>query len=748
MVNYNGSDVLRLTLASLLRARVRTPFVVCLVENGSSPADAESAKTAFLEYTQAQKGSSRDIFLPQEKNLGFCGGSNLAIRELLALEDVERVCLLNTDVIVTDGWLDRLMESDAEIVGPVTNANGNEQTVWIDYEAERSGEAFGKVNEFAHFRGELFRGYEVASECVTGFCALIKRSVIQQVGDLDERYFPGGFDDNDYAQRVRAAGGRIAIRRDCYIHHWGGGSFSKMQASDRVNVSLTNLVRYETKWGEKWKGTQRLLPESLMQDIAFLRDAKSQDERAWTLMSDTARAIEAILENYETAKVREEIARHSEEIDRQLKPTRQLEVLPYVPNPGWKQVLRSGKETLQKAYHAVRAPGRRKGALKEVLDFIQGGKDEKRGTIAILAPFWREEKMRDGYFQRIYAVDQQVLKDYRKLYFESDPKHPLSVEKIDADHMVIHFPYQKEEDCDSVFLLLKACGVVYAHSLLRFVHSEISPRMLKWLTGGHVKLIVDAHGAVPEEAAFSDNWVGTQIYQTLEEVLMAHADAVVCVNHAMVEHFRTKYDYAERLPAFLIMPIFPELEVDEELIRSKLQLSDYGKPLVVYAGGLQRWQNVTLMQDIISKTVDRYRFDIMVSDPVTFSKLYGDRPGLTEVQVRSVPPREVGLAYKKAHFGFVLRDDVTVNRVACPTKLVEYISYGVLPVMKTTRLGDFVSFGMEYLAAEDLLAGKIPSPEEFSRMIQKNTEVLSQLRKEFESGRQQLCAFIERGRVA
>ena len=194
MVNYNGSDVLRLTLASLLRARVRTPFVVCLVENGSSPADAESAKTAFLEYTQAQKGSSRDIFLPQEKNLGFCGGSNLAIRELLALEDVERVCLLNTDVIVTDGWLDRLMESDAEIVGPVTNANGNEQTVWIDYEAERSGEAFGKVNEFAHFRGELFRGYEVASECVTGFCALIKRSVIQQVGDLDERYFPGGLD--------------------------------------------------------------------------------------------------------------------------------------------------------------------------------------------------------------------------------------------------------------------------------------------------------------------------------------------------------------------------------------------------------------------------------------------------------------------------------------------------------------------------------------------------------------------------
>ena len=748
MVNYNGSDVLRLTLASLLRARVRTPFVVCLVENGSSPADAESAKTAFLEYTQAQKGSSRDIFLPQEKNLGFCGGSNLAIRELLALEDVERVCLLNTDVIVTDGWLDRLMESDAEIVGPVTNANGNEQTVWIDYEAERSGEAFGKVNEFAHFRGELFRGYEVPSECVTGFCALIKRSVLRQVGELDERFYPGGFDDNDYDQRVRAAGGRIAIRRDCYIHHWGGGSFSKLEASARVNVSLTNLVRYERKWGERWKGTQRLLPESLMQDIAFLRDRKIEDPRVWALMSDTARSIETILENYETARIRQEIAQHGEEIDRQLKPTRPLELNPYVPNPGWKQVLRSGKETLQKAYHALRAPGRRKGALKEVLDFIQGGRDEKKGTVAILAPFWREEKMRDGYYQRIYAVDQQVLGDYRKLYFESDPKHPLSVEKIDGDHMVVHFPYQKEEIWDSVFLLWKACGTVYAHSLLRFVHSEISPRMLEWLTGGHVKLIVDAHGSVPEEAAFSDNWVGTQLYQTLEEVLMAHADAVVCVNHAMVVHFRTKYDYAERLHAFLILPIFPEPEVDEDLIRSKLQRSDYGKPLVVYAGGLQRWQNVTLMQDIISKTADRYRYDIMVSDPVTFSRLYGDRPGLSEVQVRSVPPREVGLAYEKAHFGFVLRDDVTVNRVACPTKLVEYISYGVLPVMKTARLGDFVSFGMEYITAEDLLAGRIPSPEEFSRMIQKNTEVLSRLRKEFETGQQQLRAFIEGGSAA
>ena len=35
MVNFNGSDVLKMTLDSLLRARVKTPFVVCLIENDS-----------------------------------------------------------------------------------------------------------------------------------------------------------------------------------------------------------------------------------------------------------------------------------------------------------------------------------------------------------------------------------------------------------------------------------------------------------------------------------------------------------------------------------------------------------------------------------------------------------------------------------------------------------------------------------------------------------------------------------------
>ncbi|MEF9880547.1 MAG: glycosyltransferase, partial [Clostridia bacterium] len=99
MLNYNGSDVLALTLDSMLRAQVDTPFYVCLVDNGSKPEDHRQAQNAFSAFSQ-RKGGDKDQFIRSETNLGFAVGNNLGFQTLLKDPTVTHICCLNTDVIV------------------------------------------------------------------------------------------------------------------------------------------------------------------------------------------------------------------------------------------------------------------------------------------------------------------------------------------------------------------------------------------------------------------------------------------------------------------------------------------------------------------------------------------------------------------------------------------------------------------------------------------------------------------------
>ena len=84
-----------------------------------------------------------------------------------------------------------------------------------------------------------------------------------------------------------------------------------------------------------------------------------------------------------------------------------------------------------------------------------------------------------------------------------------------------------------------------------------------------------------------------------------------------------------------------------------------------------------------------------------------------------------------------------VNRVACPTKLVEYLAAGILPILNTPNIGDFVRDGMAYISLEDFVSEKLPPREEKERLVEQNLKVVRTLEERYHQGRQQLCAWME-----
>ena len=123
ILNFNGSEFLKYCLDSLLRAKTDVAFEVGVIDNGSADKDAKTAQKYFDQFC---KNGGKGFFVRSEKNLGFSGGNNVVIKRFLEDQEITHICLLNSDVLVTDRWLESVAEKtmgDGVITAPVSVEN-------------------------------------------------------------------------------------------------------------------------------------------------------------------------------------------------------------------------------------------------------------------------------------------------------------------------------------------------------------------------------------------------------------------------------------------------------------------------------------------------------------------------------------------------------------------------------------------------------------------------------------------------
>ena len=188
------------------------------------------------------KEQSDIITIFNKDNLGFPKGCNQGIE----IAQGSEVLLLNNDVIVTPMWLEQMLEAlysseKVGAVGPVTNyAPGQEITVTYQNEAE--------MVSFASEVTEKFKNKWSQKTKLIGFCLLFKKSVLEEVGVLDELFSPGNYEDDDISFRILLAGYKLLLCHNIFVHHFGSTSF-------RNDISKFNdlLSKNELKFLDKWK---------------------------------------------------------------------------------------------------------------------------------------------------------------------------------------------------------------------------------------------------------------------------------------------------------------------------------------------------------------------------------------------------------------------------------------------------------------------------------------------------------------
>jgi hypothetical protein len=120
----------------------------------------------------------------------------------------------------------------------------------------RVGDQYRTYGEFlraACARSRNPRGRDV--DTLTLFCAALPRQVFASIGQLDERFELGMFEDDDYCLRVGEAGLSCRLAEDVLVHHFGEASFGGLVPDGKwKSIFDANRSRFEQKWGRRWAG--------------------------------------------------------------------------------------------------------------------------------------------------------------------------------------------------------------------------------------------------------------------------------------------------------------------------------------------------------------------------------------------------------------------------------------------------------------------------------------------------------------
>lgn len=241
ILNWNTEGFLKEFLPSLLHSTAGVEGAeVIVADNASTDGSLKVMQELFPEV--------RTIAL--DKNYGFTGGYNRAFSQI----DSDLFVLINSDIEVTDGWLEplvRWMENH-----PGCGACAPKLHSWQERDRfEYAGAAGGYIDRYGYpfCRGRVLKRletdhgqYDRPAEVfwATGACLMVRSSLYRRLGGLDERFF-AHMEEIDLCWRMQLEGYSVAVVPESVVYHVGGGTLPAASSFKLYLNYRNNLLMLE-----------------------------------------------------------------------------------------------------------------------------------------------------------------------------------------------------------------------------------------------------------------------------------------------------------------------------------------------------------------------------------------------------------------------------------------------------------------------------------------------------------------------
>jgi GT2 family glycosyltransferase len=265
ILNWNGKRYLEQFLPGLVAHSQVEGAEIVVADNASSDGSAD--------YLESEFPGIRLIRL--EKNYGFSGGYNRALEQL----NSKYFLLLNSDIEVSPGWLDPLldhMEAHENCGACSPKIRDYRKKTHFEY----AGAAGGYLDKYGYpfCRGRIFdrleedQGqYDQVREVMwgSGACLMVRSALFRKAGGLDEAFF-AHMEEIDLCWRLHRMGSSVCFIPGSVVYHVGGGTLSRGNPMKTFLNFRNNLLLLYKNLPQK--GRRRILFTRLLLDgVSALR---------------------------------------------------------------------------------------------------------------------------------------------------------------------------------------------------------------------------------------------------------------------------------------------------------------------------------------------------------------------------------------------------------------------------------------------------------------------------------------------
>lgn len=231
IVSFNAKDLLIKCLQSLADNELPVGhWEIIVVDNSSTDGSVKEVKNWKLK---AENKKLKIRIIENKENLGFSRAVNQGIR----ITDGEYILLLNPDIIIHPGAIQKLLDfayrhpEAGLIAGRLVYPDNSPQASVF-----RLPSVIGAVGEYWLGQKGRFEKYLPSDdqpssvEAVVGAVMLIPKKIIDLLGGFDERYFMY-FEDLDFCRRLKCLNLEVYYLPSAVFTHYHGASSQKVSAS-------------------------------------------------------------------------------------------------------------------------------------------------------------------------------------------------------------------------------------------------------------------------------------------------------------------------------------------------------------------------------------------------------------------------------------------------------------------------------------------------------------------------------------
>ncbi|WP_156811149.1 glycosyltransferase [Cupriavidus sp. USMAHM13] len=211
-------------------------------------------------------------------------------------------------------------------------------------------------------------------------------------------------------------------------------------------------------------------------------------------------------------------------------------------------------------------------------------------------------------------------------------------------------------------------------------------RML--LIGSKARILYWVQGLVAEESYLKrKSWYRYILLRLIEFVAFLSSDGYIYVSSYMADFYDERYPLFGHRPR-VVVACTSDLKSRHDVHRTPASFC--------YLGGMAPWQNfdvIVRLMNVIVRTTQNVTFNVATHEQGIARRTLeqhgsSELIGITNI-VSLTGKSEVERFLSANQFGFLIRDDDSINRVSSPIKLAEYLSCGV-SVITTNAIRSYV----------------------------------------------------------